>query len=201
LAQNFKASVSSAQEEGDGGVIPAVQERMRKHVEAGNKLIIAGRDVVPIPSTIEESPGGRLRVVRRATREEFMFNAPIEDFQYAVAHKAPFYYEVVMIPEIRWSSRGSCGNSGCKDPECGCSVCGLPIGVAEDDHRLESHPDYCDGCELCQDQVPFILFQGDGEGMEQAQFHTVCFNRLVELGEINLNLGAHQGGRSVRKEP
>jgi hypothetical protein len=82
---------------------------------------------------------------------------------------------------IRWSSRGSCGNSGCKDTECGCAVCGLPIGVSEDDPRWDSHEEYCGGCELCEDEVPMILFRGEGKAMKQAQFHTKCFEKVARF--------------------
>ena len=81
--------------------------------------------------------------------------------------------------KIRWSRRGSCGNSGCKDPECGCALCGKPVGVAEDDPRFDEHSDFCGGCELCIDQVPFILFRGEGKQTEQATFCSRCFNELL----------------------
>lgn len=84
---------------------------------------------------------------------------------------------------IRWSRRGSCSEPGCKDPECGCSICGEPIGVSEDDPRWESHPEYCGDCELCRDQVPIILFRGEGEAMEQAQFHAACFEKVAHFRE------------------
>jgi hypothetical protein len=58
------------------------------------------------------------------------------------------------IAAIRWSKRGSCGNAGCKDPECACAFCGLPIGVPEDDPRWDEHSEYCDDCELyCFDKI------------------------------------------------
>ena len=79
---------------------------------------------------------------------------------------------------IRWSSRGSCGNAGCADAECVCSVCGKPIGIPEDSPRWDDHDDYCEGCEMCLDRTPPILFRGEGDQMQQAQFHTACFNRL-----------------------
>ncbi len=82
---------------------------------------------------------------------------------------------------IRWSRRGSCGNAGCTDPECGCSFCGLPIGVPDDDPRWNDHLDYCDGCELCQDEVPIHLFRGEGKATEGAQFHTACFTKLMHF--------------------
>jgi hypothetical protein len=82
---------------------------------------------------------------------------------------------------VRWSRRGSCGNPGCTDAECRCALCGEPIGVSEDDPRWESHPEYCDDCDLCRDQVPVMLFRGEGKGMEQAQFHTACFATIVQF--------------------
>jgi hypothetical protein len=106
-----------------------------------------------------------------------------------------------MSPTVRWSARGSCGNSGCTDLECCCSVCHRPIGISEDDPRWDSHDDYCDGCELCRDSVPIILFRGEGEATEQAQFHEHCFDKVVEflstaepLGRENLSLPPTPGG-------
>jgi hypothetical protein len=80
---------------------------------------------------------------------------------------------------IRWSSRGSCGNAGCTDSECCCALCGEPIGVSEDDPRWDDHDEYCDDCDLCRDRVPLILFRGEGKAMQQAQFHTACFNAAI----------------------
>jgi hypothetical protein len=82
---------------------------------------------------------------------------------------------------IRWSLRGSCGNAGCTDPECCCAFCSLPIGVPEDDPRWESHPECCGGCELCQDEAPLMLFRGQGKQTEQAQFHALCFSKIVHF--------------------
>jgi hypothetical protein len=81
--------------------------------------------------------------------------------------------------QIRWSRRCSCGEAGCTDPECRCAFCDQPIGVSEDDPRWERHPDYCIGCELCDDTVPVILFRGEGKAMKQAQFHNACFAEIV----------------------
>lgn len=82
---------------------------------------------------------------------------------------------------IRWSTRGSCSNSGCTDPECCCSVCGLPIGVSEDDPRWDEHDEYCDDCDLCRDSVPIIMCDGEGSDMKQAQFHIRCFEQIAEI--------------------
>jgi hypothetical protein len=79
---------------------------------------------------------------------------------------------------LRWS-KGSCGNSGCKDKSCVCAVCALPIGVPEDDPRWETHPEYCNDCELCVDQVPTMLFSGEGKEMLEATFHSACFERVL----------------------
>jgi len=79
---------------------------------------------------------------------------------------------------LRWSA-GSCGRSGCTDDSCVCAVCALPIGVDEDDPRWYSHSEYCDGCELCIDDVPIIIFRGEGKEMEQAAFHSACFQTLA----------------------
>ena len=84
-----------------------------------------------------------------------------------------------LIPEvaarIRWSRRGSCGNSGCTDPECCCSLCAKPIGLPEDHEHFKT----CAGCELCSEQVPFILWRGEGKHTEQAQFCNACFSELT----------------------
>lgn len=94
--------------------------------------------------------------------------------------------DFVLRPEfagsIRWSRRGSCGNPGCSDPECGCALCKLPIGVPDDDPRWESHQrEFCgrDDCELCRDQVPTELFRGKGRAMEAARFHWECFRKVT----------------------
>ena len=84
---------------------------------------------------------------------------------------------------IRWSSRGSCGNPGCTDTECGCALCGLPIGVSDEDPRWENHSEFCYECDLCRDQVPLILFRGEGKNMQQAQFHQKCFEKVVRFKE------------------
>jgi hypothetical protein len=83
--------------------------------------------------------------------------------------------------QIKWSKRGSCGNAGCKDPECCCALCGLPIGVSEADPRWDEHDEWCDDCDLCRDRVPIILFRGEGEEMDQAQFHQKCFETIAEV--------------------
>ncbi len=85
------------------------------------------------------------------------------------------------LSAVRWSSRGSCGNSGCTDPECCCALCGCPIGVRDDDRRWDDHDEYCDDCDLCRDQVPLMLFRGEGKHMKQAQFHFACFQKIVHF--------------------
>jgi hypothetical protein len=85
---------------------------------------------------------------------------------------------------IHWNRRGSCGNAGCKDPECCCSFCARPIGVDEDDPRWEDHDEYCGDCDLCRDQVPIIMWRGEGERTEQAQFHIWCFERIAVFSSV-----------------
>jgi hypothetical protein len=91
--------------------------------------------------------------------------------------------DFVIRPEcaglIRWSRRGSCGNSGCKDPECGCSICGEPIGIPEDDPRRDGHDENCPGCAICEDDIPIMLWRGQGKDTEQAQFHSKCFGKVI----------------------
>jgi hypothetical protein len=82
---------------------------------------------------------------------------------------------------IVWSPRPPCGERGCSDPECLCGLCRLPIGVADDDSRWQEHSEFCMECELCRDQVPAILFRGEGKTMEEAQFHWSCFTKLVRV--------------------
>ena len=81
--------------------------------------------------------------------------------------------------EIHWSARGSCGNSGCGDPECVCAICAQPIGISEKDPRWHNHDPECFGCELCEDDVPIMLFRGEGNFTEQAAFHNACFEKLL----------------------
>ena len=84
-----------------------------------------------------------------------------------------------LMRTVRWST-GSCGALGCKDAECVCALCAQPIGVPESDPRRNGHDDYdCMGCEICDDDVPTILFRGEGKDMRQAAFHNQCFNRLL----------------------
>jgi hypothetical protein len=84
---------------------------------------------------------------------------------------------------VAWHIRGSCGSAGCTDRYCRCSICDLPIGTAEDDPRWRGHDEYCDDCDLCRDQVPVMLFRGEGKLMEQAQFHNACFQQVAEFVE------------------
>jgi hypothetical protein len=84
-----------------------------------------------------------------------------------------------MAELIRWSRRGSCGEPGCTDEQCCCAFCSKPIGVPDHDPRWLDHSEDCYECELCIDAVPFVLFRGEGKQMEQAQFHTVCFRKLL----------------------
>jgi hypothetical protein len=84
-----------------------------------------------------------------------------------------------LMKTVRWST-GSCGNSGCVDAECACALCAKPIGIPEGDPRRDAHDQLdCAGCEICEDDVPMILFRGEGKDSRQAAFHTKCFNRLL----------------------
>jgi len=83
------------------------------------------------------------------------------------------------IGEVRWS-KGSCGVSGCADPECVCALCAQPLGISEDDPRRADHDNECCGCPICEDDVPIILFRGEGKDMTQAAFHQRCFEKLLE---------------------
>ena len=87
--------------------------------------------------------------------------------------------------EIRWSS-GSCGVSGCTDPECVCALCAQPIGIKETDPRWDHHYEDCSGCSLCEDEVPMILFRGKGKQMKQAAFHNRCFEKLLAMPNKSL---------------
>jgi hypothetical protein len=82
---------------------------------------------------------------------------------------------------ILWHVRPHCGEPGCKDPQCVCSLCGKPIGTSEDDPRWLKHDKYCSDCDLCRDRVPLMLFRGEGRAMKRAQFHTLCFQEIVEV--------------------
>ena len=95
---------------------------------------------------------------------------------------ADFVIKSRYAPQIKWSA-GSCGNAGCKDPECCCALCREPIGVSEDDPRWDEHDDWCEDCDLCRDQVPLILFSGEGKAMKQAAFHAKCFEKIAHFRE------------------
>jgi len=84
---------------------------------------------------------------------------------------------------ILWHVRPMCGEPGCKDPQCRCSLCGEPVGTAEKDPRWETHPGDCNDCDLCRDQVPLMLFRGKGRAMQRAQFHGRCFEAAVAITE------------------
>ena len=60
------------------------------------------------------------------------------------------------------------------------ALCAQPIGIPETDPRWDGHDPDCGGCELCEDEVPIILFRGEGREMLQAAFHQRCFERLLE---------------------
>jgi len=79
---------------------------------------------------------------------------------------------------LRWS-HGSCGEPGCADPECCCAVCALPIGTSDEVLEQNGHDPECFGCEMCKDQVPLILFRGEGKDMVQASFHNACFESIL----------------------
>ena len=83
--------------------------------------------------------------------------------------------------QIRWFLKGHCGEAGCTEPECCCSICGEPIGTLESDPRWDTHDEGCDDCDLCRDQAPLMLFSGEGKAMERAQFHTRCFEKIARF--------------------
>ncbi len=108
---------------------------------------------------------------------------------------ADFVLKPQYVNAIHWSRRGACGNAGCKDPECCCAFCRLPIGVSEDDPRWDDHEEWCDDCELCRDRVPLILFRGEGKKMEQAQFHQKCAEIVIHFRSACETSGtAHSSG-------
>lgn len=82
------------------------------------------------------------------------------------------------MKSVRWS-KGSCGRSGCSDPECVCASCAKPIGIDEEDAHRSGHDEDCLGCEICQDDVPIILFRGHGKFSVQAAFYHKCFEKLL----------------------
>jgi hypothetical protein len=80
-------------------------------------------------------------------------------------------------------------------PQCLCSLCGLVIGVADDDPRKYDHdPDTCDSvsgnCEICE--VAVRLFKGEGNDCREQRYHWKCFERVArvapELGPEEMNL-------------
>jgi hypothetical protein len=51
------------------------------------------------------------------------------------------------------------------------------MGVSEDD---PTHDPECEDCDRCGDNVPIIIFRGEGANCKQAAFHTKCFSLLTE---------------------
>lgn len=98
-----------------------------------------------------------------------------------------FRFSTDTAARVLWSVRpcssGDGAGSGCRDPQCVCSLCGEPIGTPEDDPRWMEHDDECSDCDVCRDQVPVILFRGEGRAMQRAQFHTRCLHSIVEFKE------------------
>lgn len=87
-----------------------------------------------------------------------------------------------VMATVVWS-RQACGRPGCAAHRgCRCALCNEPIGVDEEDPRWQQHDEWCGGCELCQDQVPIILFRGQGKDTVAAHFHTACFNAALAKG-------------------
>src|ERR1700752_1103306 len=58
-----------------------------------------------------------------------------------------------LMLQVRWTSKGSCGQPGCPDPDCVCALCAKPLGISEEDPRRKSHEPDCYGCDLCEDDV------------------------------------------------
>src|SRR6266403_3279266 len=83
--------------------------------------------------------------------------------------------------EVSWSTKGSCGNSGCPDPDCVCALCAKPIGISEEDPRRADHDNECCGCPICEDDIPRILFRGDFIIMNQATIHIYSFHQVTAV--------------------
>jgi hypothetical protein len=92
---------------------------------------------------------------------------------------SPFIIKPEYIGAVRWFERGYCGEAGCRDAACCCSLCGQPIGAADDDPKWETHDEYCVDCDLCRDQAPIMLWRERGKRTEQAQFHIRCFEKII----------------------
>lgn len=100
-----------------------------------------------------------------------------------MSNQPAFKIRADIAPFVHWSRRGSCGEPGCSDPECCCALCGLPIGISEDDPRCQGHDEeYCcdPNCVICVDSVPLTLWRGEGDATEQAQFHDACFRKMMD---------------------
>jgi len=81
-----------------------------------------------------------------------------------------------LLARVVWSA-GWCGNAGCTDESCLCGLCRKPVGVADSDPRWLDHDEYCDGCALCQDEVPLCLMNPVGD--YGAPFCSACANKLL----------------------
>jgi len=82
---------------------------------------------------------------------------------------------------VRWHAHTHCGEAGCTDRTCSCSFCGNPVGVAENDPRWMEHDEECCDCDLCRDQVPLILFRGEGQDVLMARFHENCARIVIDF--------------------
>jgi hypothetical protein len=58
------------------------------------------------------------------------------------------------------------------------------MGVSDDD---DTHDPECMRCERCEDNVPIILFSGEGDDMKQAAFHNKCFMMIGNFFEPAYN--------------
>jgi hypothetical protein len=66
---------------------------VRGHIASGHKVIVAAK-VPPAGVTVVSPAGVLVRILRRATRQEFLDECPTEDRQKAIDHHAPYYYEI-----------------------------------------------------------------------------------------------------------
>ncbi len=82
---------------------------------------------------------------------------------------------------IEWF-RGSSPQEG--DPDCKCSWCRQVIGQSEKEWPEEEDDEY-------EPEIAIRMWRGSGCNMEEARFHSHCFNDVLQRSILQLKTGTH----------